>query len=163
MNYCEKRIEAWSATLRNPFQLSRNVRWLPCNSPHHNIITIVIIITIIINIITTFIAIIIMAPKLHIYPSLPYTVACIKKMHVLKTLFCENMDCAKRIVCDLMKRQILLQIHSSWQTVTGKGRFRQFAEEMHLLTRSSAEQDHIGQCGHYLICPRSYGYCGTVM
>ena len=163
MNYCEKRIEAWSATLRNPFQLSRNVRWLPCNSPHHNIITIVINIIIIINIITTFIAIIIMAPKLHIYPSLPYTVACIKKMHVLKTLFCENMDCAKRIVCDLMKRQILLQIHSSRQTVTGKGRFRQFAEEMHLLTRSSAEQDHIGQCGHYLICPRSYGYCGTVM
>ena len=157
------RIEAWSATLRNPFQLSRNVRWLPCNSPHHNIITIVIIIIIIINIITTFIAIIIMAPKLHIYPSLPYTVACIKKMHVLKTLFCENMDCAKRIVCDLMKQQILLQIHSSRQTVTGKGRFRQFAEEMHLLTRSSAEQDHIGQRGHYLICPRSYGYCGTVM
>ena len=163
MNYCEKRIEAWSATLRNPFQLSRNVRWLPCNSPHHNIITIVIIITIIINIITTFIAIIIMAPKLHIYPSLPYTVACIKKMQVLKTLFCENLDCAKRIVCDLMKRQILLQIHSSRQTVTGKGRFRQFAEEMHLLTRSSAEQDHIGQRGHYLICPRCYGYCGTVM
>ena len=99
----------------------------------------------------------------HISFSAIHTVACIKKMHVLKTLFCENMDCAKRIVCDLMKRQILLQIHSSRQTVTGKGRFRQFAEEMHLLTRSSAEQDHIGQCGHYLICPRSYGYCGTVM